>query len=141
VDTREVLQNLTLLLLLFILSLGTDLVRQVWFNYILVDFNETGESYFSYVFTWSSFGFCLLGAMFKVLCGMGADRLNRKKMIIRTPVILICALLAYAIPTAAETKHYQMATLGMFALKVAQAVFDICSISVLYDLFHDFVEP
>lgn len=72
---------------------------------------------------------------------MCADRLNRKSLIIRTPLILIVMLIAYAIPQSVESKHYHMATMAMFALKIAQAVFDICTISVLYDLFYDCVEP
>lgn len=96
---------------------------------------------YSYIYTWSSFGFCLWGAIFKTLVGIGADRLNRKSMILRTPFILIAILIAYAIPQQVDSKHYHMAVMGMFALKIAQAVFDICFMSVIYDLFHDFVEP
>ena len=141
IDTVEMVQSLTLLILFFMLSLGTDLIRQVWFNYIRIEFNDTGESDDGYVFVWSSFGFCFWSAVFKILCGIGADRLNRKSMILRTPFILMAVLLVYALPQSVENKHYHMATMGMLALKIAQAAFDICFISVLYDLFYDFVEP
>ena len=82
-----------------------------------------------------------MGAVFKILCGIAADRFNRKTLILRTPFILMGVLLLYALTQSVENKHYHMATMGMFALKIGNAMFDICFISVIFDLFYDFVEP